>query len=131
MHFPHIVHGGSAPSLVETLFKCFVWICSLVVFGSVGYAFIEGWSISDGFYMTMITMSTVGFGETNELSPIGRMFTTLLIILSIVCMSCWTACITTTFVSGELTGTFSAQRVHNMIKSLKHHTIILVSGGMA
>ncbi len=48
--------------------------------GTVGYVFIEGWKFIDGLYMTVITLSTVGFSEVHTLSHTGRVFTIFLII---------------------------------------------------
>ena len=47
--------------------------------GTAGYMFIDGFSFIDGLYMTVITISTVGYGEVRELSDGGRLFTIFLI----------------------------------------------------
>jgi voltage-gated potassium channel len=47
----------------------------VIVGGTAGYMLIEGWSAWDAFYMTAITITTVGFGEVHPLSTAGRMFT--------------------------------------------------------
>ena len=44
-------------------------IAMLLVAGTVGYVAIEGYSVLDGLYMTVITLSTVGYGEVQTLSP--------------------------------------------------------------
>jgi voltage-gated potassium channel len=49
--------------------------------GVVGYILIEGWSFTEAFFMTVITLTTVGFGEVRPLSQSGRWFTTILILL--------------------------------------------------
>lgn len=102
-----------------------------LVLGTVGYVLIEGWSTQDGFYMSVITLATVGYGETQELSSVGRLFTCCLIFLSIICLSSWTACLTSLFVEGELTGAFNQKRAKKMADTLKGHTIICGSGTMA
>ncbi len=48
--------------------------------GTIGYNRLEGYSLLDAFYMTVITVSTVGFGEINVLSEVGRIFTIFLIL---------------------------------------------------
>jgi len=59
-------------------------ILLLILFtGTFGYMEIEGWQAFDALYMTVVTLSTVGYGETHPLSPAGKMFTMLLIILGI------------------------------------------------
>ena len=56
---------------------------SLVALGTAGYMLIEGWPVLDSLYMTVITFSTVGFGEIRQLSPAGRIFTLILIVLGV------------------------------------------------
>src|SRR5260221_14630914 len=50
-------------------------IAAVIVVGTAGYMLIEGWSAFDAFYMTAITITTVGYGETHPLSTAGRAFT--------------------------------------------------------
>ena len=52
--------------------------------GTLWYKFMEGWSWEEAAYMTVITLTTVGFGETNPLSRQGRLFTIALIVLGVV-----------------------------------------------
>ena len=131
MPFPTVVQQVHFPKISEHLFRCTIWIAGAMVIGTLGYCVVEGWSISEGFYMTMITFSTVGYGEINQLSAVGRIYTSGLIFLSIILMACWTAGITTTYVSGELSGNYREQRIRKMIQKLKGHTIVFGSGIMA
>lgn len=55
----------------------------LIAIGIVGYMLLEGMTVVEAFYMTIITISTVGFGEVRPLSPGGRVFTSLLILLGL------------------------------------------------
>src|SRR6516162_5149478 len=48
--------------------------------GTAGYVLIEGWNWWDAFYMTMITITTVGYGEVHPLSPAGQAFTVVIIL---------------------------------------------------
>ncbi len=52
----------------------------ILAFCTTGYMLIEGSNFSDSLYMTLITISTVGYGETVNLSPAGRYFTMALIL---------------------------------------------------
>ncbi len=54
-------------------------LASIIAAGTIGYMLIEGWSPSDAVYMTMITISTVGYSEVHPLSEAGRIFTIFLI----------------------------------------------------
>jgi len=51
--------------------------------GTAGYMIIEGWGIFDAVYMTVITISTVGYGEVHEISRIGQLFTVFLVFTGV------------------------------------------------
>lgn len=55
-------------------------VVALLLVGSLGYSLLEGWTFFEGLYMTVITLSTVGYGEVQPLTQTGRLFTVLLII---------------------------------------------------
>ncbi len=76
-------------------------VAAVIVVGSVGFMVLEGYTFIEAFYMTMITVSTVGFREVHELSPNGMVFTSLLIIFSIGTFAYTISAITTYFVAGE------------------------------
>jgi len=57
-----------------------VILASIIAAGTIGYTLIEGWSLIDAVYMTMITISTVGYGEVHPLSTAGRIFSIFLIV---------------------------------------------------
>jgi len=117
--------------MVRRIFKCTMMLFLLLILGTAGYTLIEGWRTDDGFYMTVITLATVGYGETQELSASGRLFTCGLIFASIVCLSCWTACLTSLFVEGDLSGSFNQRKAKKMALRMSDHTIICGSGTMA
>ena len=52
-----------------------VAIGTLVAIGTAGYVLLEGWSVMDAFYMTFITLTTIGFSEVQPLDPAGKLFT--------------------------------------------------------
>lgn len=106
-------------------------LIGLLVAGSCGYALIEGWPLADSVYMTVITLSTVGYGETQELSQVGRLFTTILISAAVVLMACWTAGITSAIVSDDLSGAFRKRKELKMISKLFDHTVVCGGGVFA
>lgn len=55
----------------------------LAAVGTAGYVLIEGWRAMDAFYMTFITLATIGFGEVRPLSDVGRLFTVALATVGI------------------------------------------------
>ncbi|MCZ6481541.1 MAG: potassium channel protein [candidate division NC10 bacterium] len=92
--------------------------------GTLGFISIEGWSFLDAFYMTIITLSTVGFGEIHPLSSQGRLFATFLIVTGI-----GTAIYTFTrlgqvLLEGELQGLLGRKRMNKEVAKLKDHYIV-------
>lgn len=118
-------------STSNRLMKCICIFFGVVALGSTGFVLIENWSLGDAFYMTMITISTVGYGETRELSQAGRLFTTLLIVVSIATMTLMTSSITSFLISNNLNGKFLKRRMLKMASNLKDHTIICGTGFIA
>lgn len=101
-----------------------VLLSSIVVGGSLGYVLIEGFTYLEAFYMTVITISTVGFQEVRDLSPLGRMFTAFLILTSIGTFTYTISVITTYFVNGEYRERIKAARVNKEIHNFSNHVII-------
>ncbi len=106
-------------------------LAGVVLVGTVGYTVIEGWTLLEGLYMSVITLSTVGYGETRELSIVGRFFTLGLIVLSISSLAFWTASLTSVFIESDLSGTNRKRRSIKMAATLQDHTIVCGSNVMA
>jgi voltage-gated potassium channel len=101
---------------------------TVVLLGSVGYVFLEGYSPVEALYMTLITVSTVGFREVRPLSEPGMVFTSLLIISSIGTFAYAISALTTYFVDGEYRNTFKAARLKKEIDKLENHVIVCGHG---
>ncbi len=108
-----------------------IMLLALLVVGSCGYSIIEGWPIFDSLYMTTITLSTVGYGEAHELSKGGRVFTTLLISVAVILMACWSAAITSSLISDDLSGSLRRRKELKMITDFLNHTVVCGSGVLA
>ena len=92
--------------------------------GTVGYTLIESWSLADAFYMTMITITTVGFSEVQPLTPPGRLFTVFLILGGIGIVTYTTSMVIQYLVSGELRLEIITRRRRSMLAQLQNHYII-------
>lgn len=98
--------------------------------GTVFYVLIEGWSWVDAFYMTVITIATVGFGEVQTLSPIGRIFTVVLIYMGIGTATTALTNAAAIALGPLLWGTLQERRMRRMIEELKQHYIVCGYGRM-
>lgn len=95
-----------------------------VLFGTLSYHFIEGMSFFDSFYMTIITISTVGFSEIKPLSVYGRTVTVLLISTGIMIGAYTIGNLLRFFIEGEMSKTFGRKKVEKQIAKMKDHYII-------
>lgn len=108
-----------------------LWMAGVLAIGTLGYRVVEGWSAADSFYMTVITISTVGYGEPNTLSQPGRWFTSFLIFISLISMTGATAVLTSVIIGGDLSGQLQRRRALKRISRMKDHTIVCGTGRMA
>ncbi len=92
--------------------------------GTLGYTLIEGWPWFDSFYMTVITLSTIGYGETHALSTAGRVFTIFLCLSGLGVMAYSFSALTAFIVSGELNEKLRRRRMEIKIEALKDHYVI-------
>ncbi|MBU0764885.1 MAG: potassium channel protein [Bacteroidetes bacterium] len=96
----------------------------ILLLGIGGYMFLEKYTLVEAFYMTLITMSTVGFGEVHALSEAGKLFTSFLIIFSFGIF----AYVVTTLVRYIIDGVFRNYYIDNKVKKriarLKGHVIV-------
>jgi voltage-gated potassium channel len=101
-----------------------VWLLALLLIGSFGYVFLEGWSFFDGLYMTVITLTTVGYGEVRPLNQTGRIFTILLIFWGVGFMFYVVTALAQVVVEGQLRDVFGRRRLEREIRNLQNHYII-------
>jgi len=104
----------------------------VVVFfgGTVGYMVIEGWSFDEAVYMTIITISTVGYGEVKPLSGAGRIFTATLIISGILLIATGANFIFSSIMEGTFGEIFRRQGMEQKISKMKHHFVICGVGAV-
>lgn len=96
----------------------------VLAFGTTGYMFIEHSSFLDSLYMTLITISTIGYGEIFPLSTRGRIFTMLLIVVGVGLVMFLFSKITEAVVEGELRAIYGRLRMKKKVEGLTNHYII-------
>lgn len=96
----------------------------VIIIGISGYHFIEGWSIIDSLYMTIITISTVGFREVKPLSGAGKLFTVFLIIVGISTIVYGIESTVEYIISLEFRNLFRRRKMEREIDKMKEHYIV-------
>lgn len=102
----------------------------LVMLGTAGYRVVEGWPLFDSLYMTVITITTVGFLEVQPLSKDGRIFTMLLALGGVFTMFYAASELIRVVVSGEVRGALGRQRMERSLADLKGHLVVCGFGRM-
>lgn len=110
--------------LFSRLSYFFVLIIVITFSGTIGYIWIENYKWIDAFYMTIITMSTVGFSEVRQLSDEGKIFTATLIITSLGTSAYSLSSISTYLVGGEYKKFITEKNLMKTIENFKKHVII-------
>ncbi len=95
-----------------------------ILIGTLGFMTIEHWNLLDSFYMTVITISTVGYGEVHPLSPDGRIFASFLIIVTLGTVFYVFTMFGQFFIEGEISGVFAKTRRQKKMNKLKNHYIV-------
>lgn len=110
-----------------------ITICLLIfvtIGGTIGYVTIEGWGLLDAFYMTVISLTSVGFGEVHPLTPQGKLFTVLVILggVGIVAMALGYG--SRIVLEGQLERIMGRRRMEKEIARLRDHYVICGYGRM-
>lgn len=96
----------------------------LPVVGTIGYMIIEGWDFLDALYMTVITLTTIGFREVQPLSDGGRVFTMVLAISGVGAIFYALIALFAFLMEGELATLLGVRRMKGRIESLRDHYIL-------
>ena len=107
--------------------KIYVAIALVLVtllIGVLGYKAIAGYGWVDALYMTVITVTTVGFGEVNPLTPEAKIFTVILILCSVVIVGYAISVITEYIISRSAYDAIKHKKVQKQIDKLSGHIIV-------
>jgi voltage-gated potassium channel len=92
--------------------------------GTIGFSVIERWGVFDSFYMTLITITTVGYQEIHPLSSAGRVFNSFLIFFGVSAMFLAVGALTQTIIELELQDRYGKRRRKRLISQLHDHFIV-------
>jgi voltage-gated potassium channel len=110
-----------------TFRKIVLWalgLLGLLFFGSLGYVWVEGWNFFDALYMTVTTLTTIGYGEVHPLSKIGKLYNMALILAGMGVMLYIVTSMARVVVEGEIREVLGKRQLLKRIKKLTGHYII-------
>jgi len=102
----------------------FMAMVAILAIGTAGFVLIDHYPVFDAFYMTLITVTTVGYAEIHPLSHAARVFNSALILFGVVIMLLAIGAMTQTVIELELNQFFGKRRVRSMIDKLEGHIIL-------
>jgi voltage-gated potassium channel len=122
------MQGRTTTALIRRLRWVLLALAGVVVYGVAGYMVLERWSFEDALYMTVMTMTTVGFREVRPLDTSGRMFTLTLIVLGVGIALVGVSLAAAVIAEGELGGNSRRRRMAKRIEGLHDHFIVCAYG---
>ena len=118
MHFSKRFH------LFKRLLIPLVLLGCLTIIGALGYMLIENYNFLEAFYMTIITVASVGFSEVHPLSDTGRVFTIFLIVINLGLFTYFISLLSRFFFDIEFINKYKMINMENKIQHLNNHVII-------
>ena len=106
------------------IYTTLLLVASTIAVGTIGYMWLSHYTFIDALYMTVITVTTVGFGEITPFSPEEKVFTIFLILTSITIFGYAISAFSEYLVSGKLFDHFKHRNVEKQINRLTGHTIV-------
>lgn len=109
---------------IKNLYIASVLLFAIFITGILGFLFIENYKLIDAFFMTVISITTVGFEIVQPLSDTGKIFTAILIMSSFGILGYFLSTLTKLFVEGVFKNYFKEGKVKKTIENLKGHVIV-------
>jgi len=101
-----------------------LFLVAVIIIGVIGYRALEGYTWLEALYMTIITISTVGFREVRPLSSIGMIFTMALLFAGLGVVLYTAAAVTEKIVEGEFQQFFGRRKMEKRINALTDHYLV-------
>lgn len=109
---------------LNNLYIAVILLILILIIGTGGYIYYEQWTILEAFYMTVVTISTVGFGEVHPLSETGRLFTSFLIVSGTGILAYTLGSLVQFMIEGKFKELIGFKKMKQKIEKLSNHYII-------
>ena len=117
-------------SFFHRIVKPMLLFAAVLVLGTIGYTILERLAPLDALYMTVITVTTVGYREVHDLTDPGRVFTIFLIFFGVSAATYFATTVANYFIAGEIKGFLDRRRMQKQIEQLTDHFIVCGYGRM-
>ncbi|MEW6002956.1 MAG: potassium channel protein [Nitrospirota bacterium] len=107
-----------------------ILVFTVIISGTIGYSIIEGWSLFDALYMTVITLATIGYGEVRPLTFYGRVFTIFLIFFGVGVVAYVINNLIRVIFEGEFQNVLGRRKMEKKLQSIRDHYIVCGYGRM-
>ncbi len=105
-----------------------ILLAVVVLAGTLGFHMIEGWTWFEGFYMTLTTMTTIGYGELHPLSHAGRVFNSFLIVTAVIASVFTLGAFSQALLEFEFGKVLGRRRMERELEKLSDHYIVCGAG---
>jgi len=103
-------------------------LAGVILVGITGFHYLEAWPWLDSLYMTLITLTTVGYGEVHPLSPTGRVFTSFLLVIGVSVEVFTLGVLTQAMLEFELGAFLGRRRMERELGKISDHYIVCGAG---
>ncbi len=103
-------------------------LVAVLAYGTSGYVVLAHYGVLDALFMTVITVSTVGYGEVHRLNSTGEVFTITVIVFGVVVVFAWLGTVTATLASGELVRGMRMRDMQKRIDKISGHYVVCAYG---
>mgnify|MGYP000061755935 CR=1 FL=1 len=117
-------NGTETPFNPRNVGRGLVMLTGVLLLGSMGYMILERWTFLDALYMTVITITTVGYGEIRAVSEAGRIFTIFLIFSGMGIMAYTLGLVAQVMIEMQVRSLLGRRKLGAKIKNMKNHYII-------
>lgn len=122
------MNGLAEIDIFKKILSILLLLLVIIVFGILGYTFIEKYTFIESLWQTVITLSTVGFGELRPMSQSGKLFSVFLILVGFAVFGYSLTSLTRIIVEGEIKNVFRNRKMEKDINNLKDHVIVCGCG---